>query len=180
MVLGRLPGTTTYRNVKRWANAITTPGILAIRFDATLYFANINYLKEKILQFIKKDKYPVHVLILDCTSVNQVDSSAISGLKQINKILKENYDCELLLSSVKIAIFNVLRRGGLLKEIPATNFFNQTQDAMIHAESIVQNKTAKNRKKEEERNSDDKETSIELTEVKVSQPAESKEQNLNN
>jgi MFS superfamily sulfate permease-like transporter len=40
VVLGRLPGTTIYRDVSRFERAEETAGVLIFRFDAPLHFAN--------------------------------------------------------------------------------------------------------------------------------------------
>ncbi len=39
--LGRLPGTNVFRNVKQYPEAQQYPGILAVRIDAPLYYANV-------------------------------------------------------------------------------------------------------------------------------------------
>ncbi|MCA9717370.1 MAG: sulfate permease, partial [Myxococcales bacterium] len=39
-VLGRLPGTEVYRNVLRYEEAVELPGVIIMRFDAPLFFAN--------------------------------------------------------------------------------------------------------------------------------------------
>ena len=39
--LGRLPGTHVYRNIKQYEEATTVDGVLVVRFDAPLYFANV-------------------------------------------------------------------------------------------------------------------------------------------
>ena len=41
-VLGRLPGTNLYRNVKQYPEARTIPGILIARVDAPFYFASVH------------------------------------------------------------------------------------------------------------------------------------------
>jgi sulfate transporter 4 len=46
-VLGRLPGTTVYRNMKQYPEAYTYNGIVIVRIDAPIYFANISYIKDR-------------------------------------------------------------------------------------------------------------------------------------
>ena len=46
-VLGRLPGTTVYRNMKQYPEAYTYNGIVIVRVDAPIYFANISYIKDR-------------------------------------------------------------------------------------------------------------------------------------
>ncbi|KAG4127503.1 hypothetical protein ERO13_D10G219600v2 [Gossypium hirsutum] len=45
-VLGRLPGTTVYRNIQQYPEAYTYNGIVIVRIDAPIYFANISYIKD--------------------------------------------------------------------------------------------------------------------------------------
>lgn len=46
-VLGRLPGTTVYRNVKQYPEAYTYNGIVIVRIDAPIYFANASFIKDR-------------------------------------------------------------------------------------------------------------------------------------
>lgn len=48
-VLGRLPGTTVYRNVLQYPDAFIYHGIVILRIDSPIYFANINVIKERYL-----------------------------------------------------------------------------------------------------------------------------------
>ncbi len=46
-VLGKIPGTNIYRNVLQYPDATRIPGILLVRIDAAIYFANTNYIVER-------------------------------------------------------------------------------------------------------------------------------------
>ena len=45
-VMGRLPNSTVYRDVKQYSEATQYPGIVLVRIDAPLYFANAQYIRE--------------------------------------------------------------------------------------------------------------------------------------
>ena len=47
-ILGNVPGTSFYRNIKRFKNLSINTEILIIRFDAQLHFANTTYFKDKL------------------------------------------------------------------------------------------------------------------------------------
>jgi hypothetical protein len=53
--LGQIPGTTIYRNIRRFPNAREIPGVIIWRFDAPLSFTNKDYFKELILREIDKE-----------------------------------------------------------------------------------------------------------------------------
>lgn len=46
-MLGRLPGTTVYRNILQYPDAFIYHGIVILRIDSPIYFANINFIKER-------------------------------------------------------------------------------------------------------------------------------------
>jgi MFS superfamily sulfate permease-like transporter len=48
--LGRLPGTRIYRNVRRYRDAQKHDGVLVLRFDAPLHFANKDYFARVLRQ----------------------------------------------------------------------------------------------------------------------------------
>lgn len=51
-ILGRLPGTTVYRNTEQYPEAYTYNGIVIVRIDAPIYFANISYIKDRWKQVL--------------------------------------------------------------------------------------------------------------------------------
>eukprot|EP00906_Rhabdomonas_costata_P008746 RCo012416 len=53
-VMGRLPGTTMYRAISQYGEARVVPGVLIVRLDSPLYFANVNHLKDRIRHFLGK------------------------------------------------------------------------------------------------------------------------------
>jgi high affinity sulfate transporter 1 len=46
-VLGKLPGTTVYRNILQYPKAAQIPGMLIVRVDSAIYFSNSNYIKDR-------------------------------------------------------------------------------------------------------------------------------------
>lgn len=47
MVLGNIPGTQIYRNIKRYQNAARVPSFLILAIESPIYFANSTYLQER-------------------------------------------------------------------------------------------------------------------------------------
>jgi len=51
-VLGRLPGPIPfYRDAKQYPEACSVPGVLIFRVDAPIYFANVEFVKEKLRKY---------------------------------------------------------------------------------------------------------------------------------
>lgn len=116
-VLGQLPGTETYRNVERNPDAITHPEILIYRVDASLYFANIEFIVDQVLELIaareSSSGRPLRHLVFDFYSVNHVDTTAEHRLAQLVRLLGER-GVETRFVGVKGPARDALILGGCL------------------------------------------------------------------
>lgn len=53
-ILGRLPETREYRNIKRFPTAKEIPGIRIFRFDSSLHFANKDYFENRLKALVRQ------------------------------------------------------------------------------------------------------------------------------
>jgi SulP family sulfate permease len=91
-VLGRIKGTSHFKNVSRFSkDVITYPNVLMLRFDGPLFFGNQRYFKAKIQELITMQAQPVRHLIIDAGPIHYIDATAfhmlrgwIADLKQEN------------------------------------------------------------------------------------------------
>ncbi len=111
-VVGQLPGTMNFRNVTRHA-VVTTPEILSLRVDASLYFPNARFVEEYINRSVAAGPAVRHV-ILECAAVNTIDASALESLEAINQRLKDG-GITLHLSEVKGPVMDRLKRSHFLE-----------------------------------------------------------------
>lgn len=129
-VLGLVPGTTQYRNVNRFKQVELQEGILIIRLDAQLYFANLNFFREKIDSLIEAHEGPVKQLIIDAAAINSVDSSAIHALEDMYKDYKKA-GINIYFTGVKGPVRDVLEKGGFTQKIGDNSFFLRVHDAVL-------------------------------------------------
>jgi sulfate permease, SulP family len=80
VVLGRLPGTSVYRNIERFSEARETPGIKIVRQDGSLNFACYEAFVATLDRLATKD---IHTIIVDTSSINSIDSSSMKGLLKL-------------------------------------------------------------------------------------------------
>lgn len=113
-VVGQLPGTTTFRNMKRH-EVITDPGILSLRIDESLYFPNARFIEDYINNSVAANPEVKHV-ILECPAVNGIDMSALESLEAINLRLKDG-GIKFHLSEVKGPVMDQLKRSHFPEEI---------------------------------------------------------------
>ena len=110
--LGRIPGTTSYRNIERFPEASTDEGIRIIRIDAALSFANASHVKRLCLDEAAGITVEPRVLILDCSGINDIDATGVESLSEIVTELDES-PVTLHLCDVKGPVRDVLRRSNL-------------------------------------------------------------------
>ncbi|KAG5544306.1 hypothetical protein RHGRI_016902 [Rhododendron griersonianum] len=96
-VLGRIPETEIFCDVKQYPMAIKTPGIVIIRVNSGLLcFANANFIRERIMRWVieedgteENSSGGIHVVVLDMSNVTNIDTSGILALEEVHKKLVE-------------------------------------------------------------------------------------------
>ena len=128
-VLGRLPGSNTYRNVKNYPDAETLPGLLILRMDAQLYFGNVMFLKNALRELEASSSCPLKAVVFDASSINQLDSSADDALVEIAEDYAER-GIQLFFASVKGPVQEVMSASGLAERLGETHYFLELHDAV--------------------------------------------------
>jgi MFS superfamily sulfate permease-like transporter len=86
-VLGRVPGLRGFHSVADYPEATTVPGLLLYRFEANLVFFNIDYFGERLRAAIEASATPVEWVIVDASSINWVDATAVQRLDELHSEL---------------------------------------------------------------------------------------------
>ncbi|WP_417249096.1 SulP family inorganic anion transporter [Celeribacter sp.] len=120
--VGLVPGTEHFRNIKRH-DVLTVPEMVTIRVDESLYFANARFLEDYILDRIADDCDVKHVVLM-CPAVNEIDSSALETLEEINRRLGDG-GMKLHLSEVKGPVMDRLQKSHLLHDLTGQVFLSQ-------------------------------------------------------
>jgi len=121
-VVGQVPSTEHFRNVERH-QVETSPQILSLRVDESLYFANTRYLEDRISALVAERPQLKHVILM-CSAVNMIDASALESLEEINHRLKDA-GITLHLSEVKGPVMDRLKRTYFLAELTGHVFLSQ-------------------------------------------------------
>ena len=82
--IGRIPGQKhIYRNVKRFDSVEIYPKILIVRFDESLFYANVDYFRDKLLEFEQARSEPIDTIIIDGSGINSIDLTGITELRKM-------------------------------------------------------------------------------------------------
>ncbi len=99
-----------FRNVKRYPDATTYPGIVILRVDASLYFANMAFLEE-LLRNAVHDKPGLRWILMDFSGVNDIDGCAVETLEQLFEAYHES-GIDFALAGIKGPVRDVVERAG--------------------------------------------------------------------
>ncbi|MFZ3117115.1 MAG: SulP family inorganic anion transporter, partial [Variovorax sp.] len=122
--VGLVPGTEHFRNVLRHA-VRTSPALLSLRVDESLYFANARSLEDHVNDAVAAQPALRHV-VLQCSAVNAIDASALESLEAIEHRLRDA-GITLHLSEVKGPVMDRLRRTDFLRQLRGQVFLTHYQ-----------------------------------------------------
>lgn len=120
----------TLRDIKVNPDLPTSPHIIAMRFDGSLYFANISYFEDTVLEAVANKPDAKYLLVVG-DSINQLDASGEEVVHHLVERLREN-GMEIIFSGLKKQVLDVMRNTGLFDLISQANIF-ATEDQAIAA-----------------------------------------------
>ncbi|KAE9613940.1 putative SLC26A/SulP transporter [Lupinus albus] len=130
--LGMLPDLGIYRDVDQY-NASTFPGVLIIQLGAPIFFANCTYIRERIMSYIRSEQESngsiVEQIILDMSGVTSIDTTAIQGLLETNKIFEMN-GMKMSIVNPRMEVLEKLIASRFVDKIGKNSFFLTLDDAV--------------------------------------------------
>jgi SulP family sulfate permease len=126
-VVGRVPDTEHYRNIKRH-HVETWHHLLLIRIDENLSFANINYIEEFLTTELKRQPDTRHIVLI-FTSVSDIDTTALEALESLNQALQTTGKT-LNISEAKGPVLDKLQKTDFFEQLKPGLAFFRTEDAV--------------------------------------------------
>uniref|UniRef100_A0A383W800 STAS domain-containing protein n=1 Tax=Tetradesmus obliquus TaxID=3088 RepID=A0A383W800_TETOB len=145
--LGRLGKSNVYRSVQKYPGAETIPGIVIVRLDAPLFFANTNHFENSIADHLAAGQglaeeaglvSGVRFLVLDLSPVTRSDSSGAHMLLDLAKELQEK-GVQLVLANPTDQLMRMLERIHIHDSLPRKWVFVHTHDAVRAAQEELHN-----------------------------------------
>jgi SulP family sulfate permease len=128
--LGHVPGTRRFRDLDRFEQAVRLKDIMVLRVDASFSFANAEYFKDFILEKSEREGRDVEVVVVDGSSINDLDTTAIEALFSVVESLEE-MGIELHLTGLIGPVREVVRRSGLYGLLGEDHFHLDTHEAVV-------------------------------------------------
>ncbi|KVD23560.1 SulP family inorganic anion transporter [Burkholderia ubonensis] len=130
-VLGRLTGVRGYHDVARHPEAAQTPGLVLFRWDAPLFYANVEIFCEHLHAALRHAPSPASRVVVAAEPVTDVDVSAADRLVALADELRER-GIALCFAEMKGPVKDRLRAYGLFDTFGEANFFPTVTDAVAH------------------------------------------------
>jgi SulP family sulfate permease len=102
--------------------------ITAVRFDGRLYFANVSYFEDAILEAVAANPDAPYVLVVG-DGINDIDASGEEVIHHLIERLNEN-GIVVLFSGLKKQVIEVIRATGLWNKVGGRRFFATAEQAL--------------------------------------------------
>ncbi len=119
-VLGRYKD-GTLRDIKVNPDLPTSKHVVAIRFDGSLYFANVPYFEDAMLEAVSKNPEAKYVLVVG-DAINELDASGEEVIHHLVERLR-SAGITLVFSGLKKQVLDVMRATGLFEAIGQDKIF---------------------------------------------------------
>jgi len=130
--LGRAPGASgVYTDLGRHPENTPVPGVLIVRLDAQLYYANALTVRDRVKAMIAEMETPPRAVIFDASSQEQIDVTSTDILRGLLKEL-HGKGIAVYVAELHLPVLEYGRQTGLLEVLGEDHVF-PTVDAAVRA-----------------------------------------------
>jgi high affinity sulfate transporter 1 len=127
-VLGRVDGLPGYHDVRSYPRAAHLPGLVIVRFDAPLIFANATTFRDQIRKLAASEPRPRWIL-LAAEPLTDVDTTAADMLEDLDQDLND-HGTSLVFAELKDPVRRKIERYGLDHSFEPGHFFPTIEAAV--------------------------------------------------
>ena len=124
-VLGRVPGESSFRDIKRRPNLETTPGLMVFRFDSSLFFASANHFAEALQAHLTSEleRESIRQVLVDAETINLLDTTGAEMLLDLKTSL-DKQGITLAFASVRDPVKDKMALTGVVDAVGADYFYD--------------------------------------------------------
>ena len=127
--LGRIGTTNYFKNIARFPDEVVLrDDLIILRFDAQLFFGNIQFFKQLVLNAVEKKQGKVKGFIINARAINYIDSTATEQLVQLIKKLQKNNIRVMIVGAIGPAR-DLIIKSTLIHVLKKENLFITSGDA---------------------------------------------------
>lgn len=129
-ILGDYPGLDGWVDVGAYPPAVTEPGLVVYRFDAPLFFVNVDRFRERVEQVLVDNPGDEDWVVLDFEGVGTLDTTALDVLAELLERLAESGVKVVAVARANEHVLARLERGALLEPAGALRVFPTINSAV--------------------------------------------------
>lgn len=129
-VLGRVPGQLIFSDVQRHPENETLPGLLMVRPENGLFFANAAGIREAIIAEMTSSAEPVKAVLLDLGATTDLDVPSADVLAELAEELHSR-NVRLMLIRVITPVRQMLELAGVMEKIRLEDIFVGPAEAVL-------------------------------------------------
>ena len=135
--LGRIGNTNYFKNVNRFPEEIIQrEDLIILRFDAQLFFGNIQFFKELVLNTIKEKEKVVKGFVINARAINYIDSTASEQLYDLILSLQKKGIRVMVVGAIGPAR-DLILKSKIIKILKKQNLFITSGDATDDFDGIT-------------------------------------------
>jgi len=135
--LGRAPGAPgAFADLSRHPDYAPVPGVLIVRADGALYFANALTIRERIKAMVDEMEPQPNTVIIDASAQDEIDLTSADMLKSLVKEL-QGKGMTVMMADVHTPVREFSRKTGLLDLVGEDHLFPTVELAVQHAETAA-------------------------------------------
>ena len=127
-VLGQVQDIRGFHDTSRYPRALVLPGLVMLRWDAPLFFANAELFSSRVREAIAASSGPVHRLVVAAEPVTSVDVTAADALCELDDLLRAS-GIQLCFAEMKDPVKDKFRRFGMFPRFEHA-FFDTLDEAV--------------------------------------------------
>jgi sulfate permease, SulP family len=128
--LGRIPGIPgAYFDMKRHPESIAVPGLLIVRPDAPIYYANALTVQKQVKRMVEETLPPPRAILLDAAGQDNLDITSAEVLKSMLAEMKEK-GIDYYVAELHLTVREFGERTGLLPIIREDHIFPTVDTAV--------------------------------------------------
>ncbi|HSP53479.1 MAG TPA: SulP family inorganic anion transporter [Cryobacterium sp.] len=130
--LGRIHGLRGYHDLSRHPEGERLPGIVIVRFDAPLFFANGGIFDDYVRRVVTEAGSDVRTVILAAEPITDIDTTAVEELLELDAFLGSR-GITLIFAEMKGPVKDHLHDYGLARRFPPERFADTVGEAVDEA-----------------------------------------------
>lgn len=128
-VLGKIPGHDAYGDINENPDAVQIPGLLIVRPDVPLFFANANVLHSQVRSLVSRSEIPLNAVILDLGASEDLDVASTDMLALLVDEL-DGANISIYIADAKSETRSRLEQTGLLERIGEEHVYLRVPEAV--------------------------------------------------